>query len=242
MIEAPQTGKPQPNFVRGGLKDGFVKMSPYGPAVTDAAPRTRPTTIKAAMMKGGFDIFKGALKDNKGNTVIAAGKSFDADRPRARKMNYLVEGVIGSIPAEAAAAAHEHASAPPRPAHRRRRRRALPLAAWLRGAGRRAAARGGRAGHRRAAVLGCGGAGRLQPAGGLGPDLCMGGFGDAFSWQNTLQRAAPLMLTGLAWRCRRRPGCVIIGGEGALVLGGLAAAALGLRAVRAGAAAGWCGR
>ena len=28
--------------------------------------------------------------------------------------------------------------------------------------------------------------------------LFRGAFGDAFSWQNTLQRAAPLMLTGLA--------------------------------------------
>ena len=26
----------------------------------------------------------------------------------------------------------------------------------------------------------------------------LGGFGDAFAWQNTLQRAAPLILTGLA--------------------------------------------
>ena len=29
------------NFVRGGLKDGFVKMSPYGPAVTAAAEGRR---------------------------------------------------------------------------------------------------------------------------------------------------------------------------------------------------------
>ena len=30
IVEAAQAGKPHPNFVRGGLKDGFVKMSPYG--------------------------------------------------------------------------------------------------------------------------------------------------------------------------------------------------------------------
>ena len=50
------------------------------------------------MMKGGFVIFKGALKDNKGNTVIAAGKSIDQFDAELEKMNYLVEGVIGSIP------------------------------------------------------------------------------------------------------------------------------------------------
>ena len=56
--------------------------------------------------------------------------------------------------------------------------------------------------------------------------LFKGAFGDWFSWQNTLQRAAPLMLTALCVAIPARAGLIIIGGEGALVLGGLAAAAL----------------
>ena len=56
--------------------------------------------------------------------------------------------------------------------------------------------------------------------------LFKGAFGDAYSWQNTLQRAAPLMLTALCVALPARAGLVIIGGEGALVLGGLACAAL----------------
>jgi simple sugar transport system permease protein len=56
--------------------------------------------------------------------------------------------------------------------------------------------------------------------------LFMGAFGDWFSWQNTLVRAAPLMLTALCVALPGRAGLVVIGGEGALVLGGLAAAAL----------------
>lgn len=56
--------------------------------------------------------------------------------------------------------------------------------------------------------------------------LFKGAFGDAFSWQNTLQRAAPLMLTALCVALPARAGLVVIGGEGAVVLGGLAAAAL----------------
>jgi general nucleoside transport system permease protein len=56
--------------------------------------------------------------------------------------------------------------------------------------------------------------------------LFVGAFGDAFSWQNTLQRAAPLMLTALCVALPARAGLTIIGGEGALVLGGLAAASL----------------
>jgi len=56
--------------------------------------------------------------------------------------------------------------------------------------------------------------------------LFKGAFGDSFSIQNTLQRAAPLMLTALAVALPARAGLTVIGGEGALVLGGLAAAAL----------------
>jgi simple sugar transport system permease protein len=53
-----------------------------------------------------------------------------------------------------------------------------------------------------------------------------GGFGTAFSFQNTLQRSAPLILTALAVAIPARIGLIMIGGEGALVLGGFAAAAL----------------
>ena len=54
--------------------------------------------------------------------------------------------------------------------------------------------------------------------------VVQGAFGSAFAWENTLQRAAPLMLTALCVALPARAGLIIIGGEGALVLGGLAAA------------------
>ncbi|MEJ8845650.1 ABC transporter permease [Variovorax rhizosphaerae] len=56
--------------------------------------------------------------------------------------------------------------------------------------------------------------------------LFQGAFGSWFAWQNTLQRAAPLMLTALCVAIPARAGLIIIGGEGAMVLGGLACAAL----------------
>jgi len=55
--------------------------------------------------------------------------------------------------------------------------------------------------------------------------LFKGAFGDAFSWQNSLQRAAPLILTGLCVAIPAQAGLIVIGGEGALVVGGLACAA-----------------
>ncbi|HVX93530.1 MAG TPA: ABC transporter permease [Polyangia bacterium] len=55
-----------------------------------------------------------------------------------------------------------------------------------------------------------------------------GSFGTWFSFQNTLLRAAPLMLTALATALPLRLGLVVLGGEGAMVIGGLSAAAAAL--------------
>src|SRR5271166_2583554 len=55
-----------------------------------------------------------------------------------------------------------------------------------------------------------------------------GGFGTSFSFQNTLQRAAPLILTALAVAIPARIGLILIGGEGALVIGGFCAAAVSI--------------
>lgn len=55
-----------------------------------------------------------------------------------------------------------------------------------------------------------------------------GGFGTFFSWQNTLLRAAPLILAAFCVAIPARIGLVIIGGEGALVLGGFSAAAIAI--------------
>ncbi len=53
------------------------------------------------------------------------------------------------------------------------------------------------------------------------------GFGTAFSWANTLSRAAPLLFAALCVALPARLGLVVIGGEGAIVLGGTATGALG---------------
>ena len=58
--------------------------------------------------------------------------------------------------------------------------------------------------------------------------MYQGAFGTWFSWQNTLTRAAPLILTALCTALPARLGLVIIGNEGALVVGGVAAAAAGI--------------
>ncbi len=56
----------------------------------------------------------------------------------------------------------------------------------------------------------------------------VGGFGSSFSIQNSLQRASPLILAGLAFAIPARIGLTMIGAEGALVLGGFTAAAVAI--------------
>jgi ABC-type uncharacterized transport system permease subunit len=58
--------------------------------------------------------------------------------------------------------------------------------------------------------------------------MYQGAFGTWFSWQNTLTRSAPLILTALCTALPAQLGMVIIGGEGALLIGALGATAAAL--------------
>ena len=58
--------------------------------------------------------------------------------------------------------------------------------------------------------------------------LYLGASGTSFSIDSTLTRAAPLMLTALCVAIPARAGLLIIGGEGALVLGGLTSVLAGV--------------
>jgi simple sugar transport system substrate-binding protein len=95
FVAKAQAGEKLGNFVRGGLKDGFVKMSPLGPGVSAESRKVFEAT-HAQIMAGGFSVFKGPLKDNKGNTVVDSGKSFAEDAIELESMSYLVDGVVGS--------------------------------------------------------------------------------------------------------------------------------------------------
>jgi len=95
MVKQHLAGEPIKNFVRGGLPEGFVKMSPLGPAVSEPARKQFEAT-KAEIMKGGFAVIKGPLNDNTGKVIAKAGEAFVESDVALESMNYLVEGVIGS--------------------------------------------------------------------------------------------------------------------------------------------------
>ena len=93
-VEMIRAGKWKPGLTRGGLKEGFVKMSPYGPKATPEA-RKAADAVKAKLLDGSFVIFKGPLLDNAGKTVIPAGAELVQTAVELEKMDYFVDGVIG---------------------------------------------------------------------------------------------------------------------------------------------------
>jgi simple sugar transport system substrate-binding protein len=95
FVKRFQAGEKIPNLVRGGLKEGMVKSSPYGPAVSEAA-RKHAETVRAQFMTGTFVIFQGPLQSNNGTTIIPASEVRVQTDPRLETMDWLVDGVIGS--------------------------------------------------------------------------------------------------------------------------------------------------
>ncbi len=85
-----------PHTVRGGFKDKFLKLSPYGPAVGEKAKKDADAA-KAKFLDGSLVVYKGGLKDNSGKVVIPAGKDLKQQDGELEKMNWLAEGVVGKV-------------------------------------------------------------------------------------------------------------------------------------------------
>ncbi|MEL6397847.1 MAG: BMP family ABC transporter substrate-binding protein [Cyanobacteria bacterium J06607_6] len=85
-----------PHILRGGLAGNFCKLSAYGPAVTDEA-KAAADAAKEQIMSGELVIYKGELKDNTGGTILPSGEEYKQDNIELEKMDYLIEGVQGSI-------------------------------------------------------------------------------------------------------------------------------------------------
>ncbi len=85
-----------PHLVRGGFKDGFLKLSPFGPAVSASAQQAAEAA-QAQLISGELVIYKGEIKDNQGKTVIAGGKELGQTAIELEQMNWLAEGVMGSV-------------------------------------------------------------------------------------------------------------------------------------------------
>lgn len=100
-VEMLQAGKTTadggiPHVVRGGFKEEFLKLTPYGAAVSEAA-KTDAEAAKAKFVDGNMVIYTGGLKDNQGIVIIPEGKDMVQTAIELEKMDWLVEGVIGKV-------------------------------------------------------------------------------------------------------------------------------------------------
>ena len=84
------------HILRGGLADNFCKLSAYGPAVSEEAIADADAA-KEKILKGELVIYEGELKDNTGKSVLSAGEKYEQQNIELEKMDWLIEGVKGSI-------------------------------------------------------------------------------------------------------------------------------------------------
>ncbi|MEO8686069.1 MAG: BMP family ABC transporter substrate-binding protein [Devosia sp.] len=86
-------GEPLPNFMIGGYNNDMLRNTAYGAGATPEAIAAADAAI--ADLKASKPIYVGPLKDNTGKVVIEG--SMDNYDPVLDGMNYLLEGVQGSI-------------------------------------------------------------------------------------------------------------------------------------------------
>ena len=85
-------GKTLANFTAGGYEADFVRNSTFGAGCSEEGKKAALAAIDGLRAKK--PIYVGPLKDNKGKVVI--DKSYGNLDPFLDKMDYLLEGVIGS--------------------------------------------------------------------------------------------------------------------------------------------------
>ena len=94
--QAVLDGTWKPDNVWGGIKDGMIRMGPFGKNV----PKETQDLMKKAeadIAAGKLHPFTGPMKDNEGKMRLAAGQVVTDDA--LSKMDYYVEGVQGKMPA-----------------------------------------------------------------------------------------------------------------------------------------------
>ncbi|WP_077033907.1 BMP family ABC transporter substrate-binding protein [Pelomonas sp. KK5] len=88
-----QQGRKLPNMLTGGYDADMVANTAFGAGASEQARNAALAAVKA--LKAGKPMYAGPLKDNTGKVVIPAGiGNYD---PSLDGMNYLLDGVVGSI-------------------------------------------------------------------------------------------------------------------------------------------------
>src|SRR5258708_5004919 len=95
LVDSVLGGTYQPQVLFYGPKEGIVDLAPFG---TDVPKDVQDATLalKADVISGKVFPFTGPIKDQKGNVVVKDGEK--PDESTLQSMNYLVDGVVGTLP------------------------------------------------------------------------------------------------------------------------------------------------
>ena len=96
MIADVMAGRELPHLLRGGFAQGFVAMGPFGQAASEPV-RKAVDAAAAELAAGRRFVFSGPLKDNTGKLILAAGQHREVTDATLLSMDYLVEGVNGTL-------------------------------------------------------------------------------------------------------------------------------------------------
>jgi len=88
-------GQPVPNMLAGGYEKDMVRNTAYGAGAPEAARKAADAAI--ADLKAGKRILKGPVKDNKGAVALPSADGYDNLDRVLDGMNFLADGVVGSI-------------------------------------------------------------------------------------------------------------------------------------------------
>ena len=83
-----------PRPVWGGMRDGFIRMAPFGAAVSKATAALVQQR-QAEIVAGSLQPFSGRLIDNGGRARLDGGAMSDA---AIQQMDWFVDGVLGALP------------------------------------------------------------------------------------------------------------------------------------------------
>ena len=95
VVKAVLSGTWKSGAVWGGIKEGMIKLAPFGPAVP-ADLKQLVGEREKAIAAGTLHPFQGPVKDQSGKVRIAKGKTMsDGD---LLGMKWYVEGIVGKLP------------------------------------------------------------------------------------------------------------------------------------------------
>jgi basic membrane protein A and related proteins len=81
---------------QGSLKEKYIVLAPFGLGVSDATKKAAGET-ESKLSDGSLMVYSGEVKDNKGAVKIPKGTTYKVTDPNLYKIDWLADGVLGSV-------------------------------------------------------------------------------------------------------------------------------------------------